>query len=211
MRSTSPRRTASFAAALALTACVGLSTAASAESGHHARAATAKVRFTFDFQDSQPDITAWIPKGDAWSPPRAVPGMGRDGYIPLWWWTAPHGGKLYDFEKKVWSNTTVYAHWKKETIAGRYCKGLRATIRGTDGYDDLHGTPGRDVINAGARADVVHGRGGNDVICGGDGPDVLYGGNGNDRLYGGKANDHLTGGAGKDTLRGGSGNNTLNP
>jgi Ca2+-binding RTX toxin-like protein len=72
------------------------------------------------------------------------------------------------------------------------CKGLVATIAGTDGSDVLRGTPGRDVIAGLGGDDTLSARSaGNDVLCGGAGNDTLIGGKGKDRFYGGPGNDTL--------------------
>lgn len=34
------------------------------------------------------------------------------GYNFVGWYTAKSGGSKYDFNKAVWANTTLYAHWK---------------------------------------------------------------------------------------------------
>jgi Ca2+-binding RTX toxin-like protein len=94
------------------------------------------------------------------------------------------------------------------------CRGLPATLIGTDGDDDLSGTPGADVIVGGPGDDVIAGLGGNDVLCGDRGTDRLDGGEGDDRVYGGRnglqqpypdnapdnVGDDLVGGAGDDLL-----------
>ena len=103
------------------------------------------------------------------------------------------------------------------------CKGLAATIVGTEGPDDhLTGTSGRDVIVAlGGNDFGISGRAGNDVICGGAGRDELTGRNGNDTLLGQAGQDLLNGdgigacelgkpqgpcgGQGKDRCEGGKG------
>jgi glucose/arabinose dehydrogenase len=85
------------------------------------------------------------------------------------------------------------------------CKGIRATIVGTERNDVRKGTSRRDVIVGLAGNDKLSGLAGNDLICGGKGNDTLKGGAGNDRLYGQKGNDRLSGKAGRDTLRGGPG------
>lgn len=94
------------------------------------------------------------------------------------------------------------------------CRGVAATIVGTDESDDITGTPGRDVISARKGWDHVAGRGGNDLICGGRGADHLQGGPGADRLYGeadgllfgeDQYGDDLVGGPGNDRLDGGRG------
>ena len=80
------------------------------------------------------------------------------------------------------------------------CAGLKATVVGTAGGDELTGTSGNDVIV---------GLGGNDHISGGGGADVICGGDGNDKLDGAAGKDLLDGGTGKDKLVGGGGNDTL--
>jgi hypothetical protein len=85
------------------------------------------------------------------------------------------------------------------------CKGLNATIVGTNGSDARTGSPGRDVIAGLGGSDRLSGLAGNDVICGGAGKDTLLGGKGKDKLYGQKGKDTLKGGPGADTLKGGAG------
>jgi alpha-galactosidase len=85
------------------------------------------------------------------------------------------------------------------------CKGIAATIVGTEGADQIAGTPGADVIVGLDGNDKISGLAGNDVICGARGNDTLKGGTGNDQLRGQKGNDTLKGGPGKDNLKGGAG------
>lgn len=94
------------------------------------------------------------------------------------------------------------------------CNGLKATIVGTAGKDNLRGTKKKDVIAAGAGADkvdalagkdVVCGEGGNDKLGGGPDADVLVGGPGKDLLKGAGGADKMLGGPGADTLLGGPG------
>jgi glucose/arabinose dehydrogenase len=85
------------------------------------------------------------------------------------------------------------------------CKGIRATVVGTQGNDVREGTSRRDVIVGLAGNDKLSGLAGNDLICGGKGNDMLKGGAGNDQLNGQKGEDKLSGKAGKDTLKGGPG------
>ncbi|HZR83995.1 MAG TPA: calcium-binding protein [Candidatus Binatia bacterium] len=94
-------------------------------------------------------------------------------------------------------------------IGVHLCRGLAATILGTDGPDTLIGTPGPDVIVGLGGNDTIHGKGGDDVICGGTGKDSLYGEGGDDWLNGGAGNDFLKGGSGNDVLIGGSGDDSL--
>ncbi len=69
------------------------------------------------------------------------------------------------------------------------CDGVRATIAGTLGDDNLVGTRHRDVIAGLAGNDRIEGLGGDDRICAGDGDDVLLGGAGKDRLFGESGSD----------------------
>jgi hypothetical protein len=85
------------------------------------------------------------------------------------------------------------------------CRGIVATIVGTEGNDVRRGTPGRDVFAGMAGDDRLSGLAGNDLICGGDGNDTLKGGDGKDTLYGEAGRDTLKGGPGNDKLRGGPG------
>jgi RTX calcium-binding nonapeptide repeat (4 copies) len=88
------------------------------------------------------------------------------------------------------------------------CKGIPATILGTDGSDVRTASPGRDVIVALGGNDNVFALGANDVVCGGPGKDTLKGGKGKDTLLGQAGKDALKGGGGKDTCKGGKGNDT---
>jgi Ca2+-binding RTX toxin-like protein len=83
------------------------------------------------------------------------------------------------------------------------CRGLLATMVGTNVGEFIEGTSGDDVIVALGGNDRVWGMGGNDIICGGPGNDKLYGGTGNDDLEGGDGKDRLFGQRGDDALLGG--------
>ena len=85
------------------------------------------------------------------------------------------------------------------------CRGIRATIVGTDGRDLIIGTPGPDVIHGLDGNDVIRGNGGKDVLCGGAGRDRIFGGPGRNRLFGDSGRDRLNGGEGRDRCRGGGG------
>jgi hypothetical protein len=98
------------------------------------------------------------------------------------------------------------------------CRGVPATIVGTEGSDVRSGSQGPDVIVGLGGNDTLSGLAGNDLICGGKGKDKLKGGagndqlsgqKGNDKLYGQKGNDKLSGKAGNDTLKGGPGKDIL--
>ncbi|HEV2906676.1 MAG TPA: SBBP repeat-containing protein, partial [Actinomycetota bacterium] len=65
---------------------------------------------------------------------------------------------------------------------GAECRGVPATIIGSDGNDVITGTSGNDVIAAYGGNDTVDGGAGIDVICAGDGTDTLIGGTGDDTL-----------------------------
>ena len=98
------------------------------------------------------------------------------------------------------------------------CTGLKATITGDAGPNDIQGTPGNDVINGGGGHDRIRGLDGDDVLCGGKGRDYLAGGGGDDLLLGEGGNDKgavklwggqkagLIGGPGDDGANGGAGN-----
>ncbi len=85
------------------------------------------------------------------------------------------------------------------------CKGIPATIGGTEGNDVRKGTPGKDVMVGLGGNDTLAGLAGNDVICGGPGRDTLKGGKGKDTLLGQAGKDRLKGGGGKDLCKGGKG------
>lgn len=98
------------------------------------------------------------------------------------------------------------------------CRGVPATIVGTDGDDVLTGTDSVDVIAGLAGNDTINALAGNDLVCGGDGDDTInsgdgadrvYSGNGNDTVDGGNQSDRLYGGAGDDNLLGSGGNDKL--
>jgi len=80
------------------------------------------------------------------------------------------------------------------------CHGLRATIVGTAGPNEIHGTAHRDIIQARGGNDDVEARGGNDVVCGGRGNDEIEGNRGNDILFGDQGRDECDGGPGRDSL-----------
>jgi Ca2+-binding RTX toxin-like protein len=92
---------------------------------------------------------------------------------------------------------------------GGTCKGIQATIVGTNGNDVRNGTSGRDVMLGLEGNDTLSGLAGNDVICGGTGKDNLNGGKGKDTLLGQKGSDKLKGGGGKDKLSGKKGKDNL--
>jgi Ca2+-binding RTX toxin-like protein len=88
------------------------------------------------------------------------------------------------------------------------CRGVQATIVGTNGSDARTGSQGQDVIVALGGNDTLSGVGGNDVICGGAGKDSLRGGKGKDSLLGQKGKDGLNGGPSRDFCKGGKGTDT---
>jgi hypothetical protein len=88
------------------------------------------------------------------------------------------------------------------------CKGIAATIVGTEGNDVRVGSLGQDVIAGLGGNDTLSGIAGNDVICGGAGRDLLKGGKGKDSLLGQKGKDTLKGGGGRDLCKGGKGKDT---
>ena len=87
--------------------------------------------------------------------------------------------------------------------------GLRCTVVGTVGDDELSGTGGDDVVCGRGGNDVLRGGDGDDTLDGGPGADTVDGGAGTDELLGGDGADRLTGALGPDLLRGGPANDTL--
>ena len=111
------------------------------------------------------------------------------------------GTGLYD----VATGETTIVNLTGRAGTGFTCRGLPATIVGTNGDDVLSGTSGADVIVADFGNDFVRGRGGDDVICGGGGDDLLWGNTGEDRMFGGAGDDIVRGGRGTDVVLGGAG------
>ena len=98
----------------------------------------------------------------------------------------------------------VFNHDGTVTTLSGSCKGMQATMIGTDKGDKITGTSSADVILGLGGNDKLSGLAGNDVICGGPGKDTLKGGKGKDKLYGEAGKDILKGGPGKDILKGGA-------
>jgi Ca2+-binding RTX toxin-like protein len=88
------------------------------------------------------------------------------------------------------------------------CKGIAATIVGTEGNDVRTGSQGPDVIVGLGGNDTLSGLRGDDLICGGPGRDTLNGGKGKDTLLGQKGKDALKGGPSRDFCKGGKGKDT---
>lgn len=93
-------------------------------------------------------------------------------------------------------------------IATSTCKGVAATIVGTEGNDVRKATSSKDVIAGLGGNDTLSGLGGNDLIYGGAGKDTLKGGKGKDTLLGQGGKDALKGGGGKDVCTGGKANDS---
>lgn len=89
------------------------------------------------------------------------------------------------------------------------CRGLDATIIGTEDDDIIYGTATNDVIVGLGGNDIIYGLGGRDTICGGLGSDVIFGGAGRDILNGESGDDVLRGQGGNDTISGGGGNDSI--
>ncbi|MEL7149604.1 MAG: LamG-like jellyroll fold domain-containing protein, partial [Pseudomonadota bacterium] len=82
-------------------------------------------------------------------------------------------------------------------------------IYGLGGNDTLGGLSGDDYLDGGKGHDQLFGNDGNDTILGGSGNDTVYAHTGADQIHGDAGNDLLYGIEGEDTLYGGSGNDTL--
>jgi uncharacterized repeat protein (TIGR01451 family) len=89
------------------------------------------------------------------------------------------------------------------------CRGIAATIVGTDGANRLVGTGGRDVIAAFGGSDAIFSGEGRDLICAGAGNDYVVAGSAADRVLGGGGRDRLVGRGGPDLLQGNAGNDSL--
>lgn len=93
------------------------------------------------------------------------------------------------------------------------CHGVKASIVGTGGDDELNGTGKTDVIVGLGGQDSIYGAKGDDVICGGRASDLLIGSNGDDMVFGGRGGDFTWGdetccyspSPGDDVLDGGGG------
>jgi uncharacterized repeat protein (TIGR01451 family) len=100
--------------------------------------------------------------------------------------------------------TTVVAGGQPPT-----CAGVRATIVGTPGNDELSGTPGRDVIVAGDGNDTIASGKGRDLICAGAGADLVRSGGGRDTVIAGGDEDFVRAGGGPDRVSGRGGDDSL--
>jgi uncharacterized repeat protein (TIGR01451 family) len=89
------------------------------------------------------------------------------------------------------------------------CRGVRATIVGTAGSEELTGTGGNDVIVALGGNDLVFSLAGRDLVCAGGGSDRVNAGTAADRVFGNAGRDRLFGRGGGDLLRGNAGNDVL--
>jgi uncharacterized repeat protein (TIGR01451 family) len=89
------------------------------------------------------------------------------------------------------------------------CRGVRATVVGTAGSEELTGTGGNDVIVARDGDDVVFSFAGRDLICAGGGSDRVVAGTAADRVFGNAGRDRLFGRGGGDLLRGNAGGDVL--
>lgn len=92
------------------------------------------------------------------------------------------------------NNTTTLS----TSVQPLLCNGLKPTIVGTPGNDNIKGTRNKDVIHSLGGKDIINAGSGNDVVCGGEGQDVLKGEGGSDSLDGGASTDSCDGGAGTD-------------
>ena len=85
-----------------------------------------------------------------------------------------------------------YAQIKSE------CVGMKATMRGGSGDDNIQGWQGRNRLVGNAGNDELQGRSRSDVLLGGSGRDDLRGGEGSDVLRGGGGRDTADGQDGRD-------------
>ena len=78
------------------------------------------------------------------------------------------------------------------------CEGLKATMRGGPGDDNIKGWLGLNRLVGNAGNDELQGRSRSDVLLGGSGRDDLRGGNESDVLRGGGGRDTADGQNGRD-------------
>lgn len=91
-----------------------------------------------------------------------------------------------------YNEDSPYAQIKSE------CVGMKATMRGGSGDDNIQGWQGRNRLIGNAGDDELQGRARSDVLLGGSGRDDLRGGEGSDVLRGGSGRDTADGQSGRD-------------
>lgn len=91
-----------------------------------------------------------------------------------------------------YNEDSPYAQIKSE------CVGMKATMRGGPGDDNIQGWQGRNRLVGNAGNDELQGRSRSDVLLGGSGRDDLRGGEGSDVLRGGRGRDTADGQYGRD-------------
>jgi Ca2+-binding RTX toxin-like protein len=91
-----------------------------------------------------------------------------------------------------YNEDSPYAQIKSE------CEGMKATMRGGPGDDNIQGWQGRNRLVGNAGNDELQGRARSDVLLGGSGRDDLRGGEGSDVLRGGRGRDTADGQYGRD-------------
>ena len=91
-----------------------------------------------------------------------------------------------------YNEDSPYAQIKSE------CVGMKATMRGGSGDDNIQGWQGRNRLVGNAGNDELQGRALSDMLLGGSGRDDLRGGEGSDVLRGGGGRDTADGQYGRD-------------
>ena len=89
-----------------------------------------------------------------------------------------------------------------DTMYGRHGDDVLRSLRGGD---EVYGQGEDDRLELGFGADYGNGGGGDDFITGGPGPDVAAAGGGVDTVFGGPGHDTLWSGGGQLTMHGGDG------
>ena len=97
-----------------------------------------------------------------------------------------------DTLRASYNEDSPYAQIKSE------CEGMKATMRGGSGDDNIQGWQGRNRLVGNAGNDELQGRARSDVLLGGSGRDDLRGGEGSDVLRGGGGRDTADGQSGRD-------------
>jgi uncharacterized repeat protein (TIGR01451 family) len=111
---------------------------------------------------------------------------------------------LVSFNDSATASTQVVAAPRTSS-----CRGVTATIVGTERADSLSGTASPDVIAGLGGGDSIIGLSGRDLICSGGGNDRVAAGLAADRVFGGRGKDSLLGRGGPDLLAGNPGADVL--
>jgi Ca2+-binding RTX toxin-like protein len=171
---------------------------------------TVDMDITADTEGSNYDTVLAVYAGD-WSKPVVCDDDGGSGDTSMVEFTANAGTTyLFQISSKGSSSDggTLDFQVDGEPVV-QYCRGVEATIVGTNNPETIFGTEGDDVIVGLDGNDLIFGYGGNDLICAGFGYDRVFSGDGDDLVFGQAGNDVMSGGAGADRIYGWGGDDIL--